>query len=148
MSSDDRKDPVADKDDLQRAVEERVAAVEAAAGTEPVINAPAKKTTRTGTKAAATKKAAAKKAAPVKKAAPAKKAAAKRTPAAKRATGNVAPEGVETTDESPSTASTAPEGGPTTVAPVIAPAPIAEPVIRPAPRRRRPSPRTRTRPSR
>ncbi len=47
MSSDDRKDPVADKDDLQRAVEERVAAVEAAAGTEPVINAPA--TTATGT---------------------------------------------------------------------------------------------------
>ena len=47
MSSDDRKDPVADKDDLQRAVEERVAAAEAAAGTEPVINAPAKKATRT-----------------------------------------------------------------------------------------------------
>ena len=131
MSSDDRKDPVADKDDLQRAVEERVAAAEAAAGTEPVINAPARKATRTGTKAAATK-ASGTKAAPAKKAAaakaaPAKKAAAKRAPAAKRATGNVAPEGVETTDESPSTASTAPEGGPTTVAPVIAPAPIAEP---------------------
>ena len=75
MSSDDRKDPVADKDDLQRAVEERVAAVEAAAGSEPVINAPAKTSIRTGTKAAGTKAAPAKKAA-AKKAAPARKIAA------------------------------------------------------------------------
>ena len=68
MSSDDRKDPVADKDDLQRAVEERVAAVEAAAGSEPVINAPAKK-------------------------APARKAAAKKAPAKKAAAaGETAPE--------------------------------------------------------
>ncbi|CAA9539255.1 MAG: 1,4-alpha-glucan (glycogen) branching enzyme, GH-13-type [uncultured Thermomicrobiales bacterium] len=45
MTSDDRGSDadsggVADKDDLQRAVEERVAAVEAAAGSEPVVNAP------------------------------------------------------------------------------------------------------------
>src|SRR5918998_1260907 len=49
MTTDDRgttpdSGPVADKDDLQRAVEERVAAVEEAAGTDPVVNAaPAKK---------------------------------------------------------------------------------------------------------
>ncbi|WP_212719553.1 1,4-alpha-glucan branching protein GlgB [Blastococcus sp. CCUG 61487] len=111
MSSPDREEPVAGNDELQRAVEDRVAAAEAAAGGEPVINAPAKKTAR---------KAAAKKA-------PAKKAA-KRTPAKKvTVTGNVAPPGDTTTDEQPSTASTAPEGGPTTVPPVVAPAPIAEP---------------------
>ncbi len=111
MSSDDRTDPVADKDDLQRAVEERVAAAEAAAGTEPVINAPAKKSTRTGTtRKAAAKATPAKKAAAAKKAAPAKKAAAKKAPARKRVVDDVAP-----------------EGGGATVPPVVAPAPIAEP---------------------
>jgi len=126
MSSDDRKDPVADKDDLQRAVEERVAAAEAAAGSEPVINAPAKKPATTR-KAAAKKAAPAKKATPAKKAAPTRKAAAKKAATGPAATGNVAPEGVETTADQESTASTAPEGGGTTVPPVVAPAPIAEP---------------------
>ena len=129
MSSDDRKDPVADKDDLQRAVEKRVADVEAAAGSEPVINAPAKKAPA---RKAAAKKAPAKKAAAAGETAPATKAPARRTakraPAKKAvATGNVAPAGETTTDEQPTTASTAPEGGPTTVPPVVAPAPIAEP---------------------
>ncbi len=128
MSSDDRKEPVADKDDLQRAVEQRVADAEAAAGSEPVINAPAKKTT---TRKAAPRKASATTSAtgdgtPAKKA-PVRKTA-KRAPAKKAAaTGNVAPEGVETTADQPSTAATAPEGGATTVPPVVAPAPIAEP---------------------
>ncbi|WP_040338287.1 1,4-alpha-glucan branching protein GlgB [Candidatus Blastococcus massiliensis] len=113
MSSADGKEPVADKDDLQRAVEDRVAEVEAAAGTEPVVNAPAKKTAR---------KAAAKKP-------PAKKAAGKRAPrkASGADAGNVAPAGEVTTTGQESTESTAPEGGPTTVPPVVAPAPIAEP---------------------
>src|SRR4051794_12959686 len=74
MSTDDRGgSPVSGKDDLQRAVDERVAAVEEAAGSEPVVNAaPAKKTA---------KRAAAKKAAPAK--APAKKAPAAKKSAAK-----------------------------------------------------------------
>jgi 1,4-alpha-glucan branching enzyme len=138
MSSDDRKEPVADKDDLQRAVEQRVADAEAAAGTEPVINAPAKKATRrpAAKKAAPAKAAPAKKAAATKKSAPAKAAAtgaaatgaaATGAAAPESATGNVAPEGVQTTAEQESTASTAPEGGGTTTAPVVAPAPIAEP---------------------
>ena len=50
--------PVAGKDELQRAVEEKVAAVEAAAGSEPVVNAPPAKK--------AAKRAATKKAAPAK----------------------------------------------------------------------------------
>ncbi len=40
MTTDDRDErPVADKDDLQRAVEEKVAQAEVAAGSEPVVNA-------------------------------------------------------------------------------------------------------------
>mgnify|MGYP000745879298 CR=1 FL=1 len=86
-----------DKEDLQRAVEQKVEAAAAAAGTEPVVNAepPAKRT----------RKAAAKKAPAAKKAAskaPAAKAPAKRTPA-KKTTSPVTPQ------------------------PVVAPAPIAEP---------------------
>jgi 1,4-alpha-glucan branching enzyme len=81
MTSDDRGSgpgdaPVADKDALQRAVEEKVAAADAAAGSEPVVNAaaPAKKTA----KRAAAKKAPVAKKATAKKA-PAKKAAAKKS---------------------------------------------------------------------
>jgi 1,4-alpha-glucan branching enzyme len=78
MTSDERGSspggaPVPDKDELQRAVGEKVTAAEAAAGSEPVVNpAPAKKTA---------KRAAAKKAAPAKKAPAAKKTAAKKAPA-------------------------------------------------------------------
>ena len=106
MTSDERGTPdsgqVAGKDDLQRAVEERVAAAEAAAGTEPVINAaPAKKATRRTT---------------TKKAAPAKKAPAKRAPAKRAATKATQATPEPGDDDSPVTAN-----------PVVAPAPIAEP---------------------
>jgi 1,4-alpha-glucan branching enzyme len=113
MTTDDRgtdpgTTPVAGKDELQRAVDERVAAAEAAAGNEPVVNAaPAKK---------ATKRAAAKKA-PAKKA-PAKAAAAKKAPAKK------APAKRAATKTTPA-AST--EDNPVTANPVVAPAPIAQP---------------------
>ncbi len=40
MTSDEGTDrPLADKDELQRAVDERVAAAQAAAGNDPVVNA-------------------------------------------------------------------------------------------------------------
>jgi 1,4-alpha-glucan branching enzyme len=107
MTTDDRGTspgdaPVAGRDDLQRAVDEQVAAAQAAAENEPVVNAAARKTT---------KRAAAKKA-PAKKA-PAK-AAAKKAPAAKRAAG---------------ANRTADEAGqpPVTATPVVPPAPVAEP---------------------
>ncbi|MGY2084661.1 1,4-alpha-glucan branching protein GlgB [Blastococcus sp. SYSU DS0539] len=139
MTTDDRgESPVADKDDLQRAVEEKVAEAEAN-GAGPVVNAePPKKAPRrtaakkapadAGTTAAETppaKKAAAKKAAPAKKA-PAKKAAAADTKAtaAKRSAAKkvaAAPTATEATPE---------PGGDdteTTANPVVAPAPIAEP---------------------
>jgi 1,4-alpha-glucan branching enzyme len=83
MTSDERGSspggtPVPDKDGLQRAVDEKVAAAEAAAGSEPVVNpVPAKK---------ATKRAAAKKAAPAKKAPAAKKAPVKKAAAKKART--------------------------------------------------------------
>jgi 1,4-alpha-glucan branching enzyme len=122
MSTDDR-DQVPDKDELRRAVDEKVAAAATAAGDEPIVNAasaPAKKTA---------KRTAAKKAAPAKKATAAKKA----TPA-KRAAGKKATEAASTGDSS------------VTAAPVVAPAPIAEPgdpTGAPAPRPKAPSsPRT------
>ena len=77
MTTDDRgtapgNAPAAGKDDLQRAVDERVAGAQAAAGDEPIVNAgPAGKTA----KRAAAKKAPAKKAA-VKATTPAKATAA------------------------------------------------------------------------
>ncbi|RBY87189.1 1,4-alpha-glucan branching enzyme [Blastococcus sp. TBT05-19] len=122
MTTDDRgENPVQGKDELQRAVEEKVAQAEAAAGSEPPVNAApatrkraAKKAAEGGTPA---KKAAAKKAPAAKKAAPAKKATtAKRTTAAK-----TAPNPTEATPE--------PGGEDTEVTanPVVAPAPIAEP---------------------
>ncbi len=41
MTTDDRDErPVADKDDLRRAVEDKVAQAEVTAGSEPVVNAP------------------------------------------------------------------------------------------------------------
>jgi 1,4-alpha-glucan branching enzyme len=105
MTTDDRGEPpMADKDALQRAVDEQTAAAEAAAGSEPIVNAepPAKK--------AAAKKTAAKKAPAAKKASPAKKAAtAKKAPTAKKAAAKKAP------------------AKRTTAAPVVAPAPVAEP---------------------
>jgi 1,4-alpha-glucan branching enzyme len=128
MTTDDRgsapgTEAVAGKDDLQRAVEERVAAAEAAAGSEPVVNAtPAKKAVkRAAAKKAPAKKAPAKKApakAPAATKAPAKAATAKTTTAkkapTKRAASKATPE--------PST-----EDNPVTANPVVAPAPIAEP---------------------
>jgi len=134
--------PVESKDELQRAVEQRVAQAEAAAGSEPPVNAPAAgRTTRraaakkapadtaTADKAPA-KKPAAKKAAPAKKApatkkaAPAKKAAAEKATTAKRATARkvaATPTATEATPE--------PGGEDTeiTANPVVAPAPIAQP---------------------
>jgi 1,4-alpha-glucan branching enzyme len=86
MTTDDRgtapgNAPAAGKDDLQRAVDERVASAQAAAGDEPIVNAgPAGKTA----KRAAAKKAPAKKA-PAKATTPAKATAAKKAPATKRA---------------------------------------------------------------
>src|SRR4051794_31539706 len=134
MTTDDRGNergtvPVAGKDDLQRAVDEKVAAAEAAAGNEPVMNAgPAKK----ATKRAAAKKAPAKEApaqASAKAPAKATKAPAKKAPA-KRAATRATPE--------PST-----EGKPATATPVVAPAPIAEagdPTGAPAPQPGAPGP--------
>jgi 1,4-alpha-glucan branching enzyme len=124
MTTDDRGNepgtvPVAGKDDLQRAVDEKVAAAEADAGNEPVVNAgPAKKAAkRAAAKKAPAKKApaqaAAKKAAATKVAAKATKAPAKKAPA-KRAANRATTE--------PST-----EDNPATATPVVAPAPIAEP---------------------
>src|SRR3954447_24469280 len=123
MTTDDRgsapgPEPVAGKDDLQRAVEERVAAAEAAAGSEPVVNAaPAKKAAkRAAAKKAPAKKAPAKAPAAAKasaKAATAKTTTAKKAPT-KRAASKATPE--------PST-----EDNPVTANPVVAPAPIAEP---------------------
>jgi 1,4-alpha-glucan branching enzyme len=120
MTTEDRGDrPVAGKDDLQRAVDERVAAAEAAAGSEPIVNAaPAKK---------ATKRAAAKKA-PAKKAPAKKAAAAKAAPTKAAAAKKVTPEKSTATN---------------TADPVVAPAPIAEPgnpTGAPAPQPEAPSP--------
>ncbi|MCW2742908.1 MAG: glgB [Blastococcus sp.] len=100
MTTDDRGGrPVADKAELQRAVDERVARAEQAAGNEPIVNAtPAKRAKRT----------AAKKAATGKKAPAAKKAALPK--AGKQATAQ------QSTEDNPVTAN-----------PVVAPAPIAEP---------------------
>src|SRR5829696_3163026 len=110
MTTDDRGEPpMADKDALQRAVDEQTAAAEAAAGSEPIVNAepPAKKA---AAKKTAAKKTAAKKAPAAKKASPAKKAAtAKKAPTAKKAAAKKAP------------------AKRTTAAPVVAPAPVAEP---------------------
>ncbi|MGY1803493.1 1,4-alpha-glucan branching protein GlgB [Blastococcus sp. SYSU D00922] len=144
MTTDD-SGPVADKDDLQRAVEERVAAVEAAAGTEPVVNAePAKKAARktAAKKAPAAKKTTAAKTTAAKKTAAAKAPAAKKT-AAKRTTAKKAapaqleerPDAVNRPDEGPAEE--------TTATPVVAPAPIAEPgdgTGAPAPQPEPPSP--------
>ncbi|WP_206340319.1 1,4-alpha-glucan branching protein GlgB [Blastococcus litoris] len=130
MTTDD-SGPVAGKDDLQRAVEERVAAAEAAAGTDPVVNAePAAKAARTtaAKKAPAAKKTAAAKTTAAKKTAAAKapaakKTTAKRTPAAKKAAAPAQleerPDAVNRPDEGPAEE--------TTATPVVAPAPIAEP---------------------
>ncbi|MCF6505928.1 1,4-alpha-glucan branching protein GlgB [Blastococcus sp. MG754426] len=135
MTTDDRGDsPVAGKDDLQRAVEEKVAQAEAAAGSEPPVNAePAKKTTK---RAAAKKAAPAKKAAAAKKAAPAKKTApAKKAATADAATGTRATAAKRSTAKKAAAAPTATEATPepgsedteVTANPVVAPAPIAEP---------------------
>jgi 1,4-alpha-glucan branching enzyme len=108
MSTDDRDDSAqasgaADKDALQRAVEEKTAAAEAAAGSEPIVNAaPVKK---------AAKRTAAKKAAPAKAPAAKKAPVAKKAPATKTTTAKRAP---------------ATRGAPT-AEPVVPPAPIAEP---------------------
>jgi 1,4-alpha-glucan branching enzyme len=116
MTTEDRGDrPVADKDDLQRAVDERVAAAEAAAGSEPIVNAsPAKK---------AAKRTAAKKA-PAKKA-PAKKAAAKKAPAGQAAAKKAGSARGAAAEKATPEKST--EDNPVTANPVVAPAPIAEP---------------------
>ncbi|MGY1915687.1 1,4-alpha-glucan branching protein GlgB [Blastococcus sp. SYSU DS0973] len=145
MTTDDRGEShVAGKDDLQRAVEERVAEAEAN-GAGPVVNAePVKKSTRrtaakktaadAGTTDAAdappAKKAGAKKAAPAKKSpakrAPARKAAASDTPvpAAKRST-------AKNSEPAPTATEATPEPGgddtETTVNPVVSPAPVAQP---------------------
>ncbi|HEV7188066.1 MAG TPA: 1,4-alpha-glucan branching protein GlgB [Blastococcus sp.] len=102
MTTEDRGDRPADKDALQRAVDEQTAAVEAAADG-PIVNADAP----------AAKRTAAKKAPAAKKATAAKKApTAKKAPAAKKAVATKAP-AKRTTKATP--------------APVVAPAPVAEP---------------------
>src|SRR3954451_11603160 len=137
MTTDDRgtapgTEPVAGKDDLQRAVEERVAAAEAAAGSEPVVNAaPAKK----AAKRAAAKKAPAKKApakAPAATKAPAKAATAKtttgKTTTGKTTTGKTTAKKASTKRAaSKATPEPSTEDNPATANPVVAPAPIAEP---------------------
>ncbi|MGY1886739.1 1,4-alpha-glucan branching protein GlgB [Blastococcus sp. SYSU DS0753] len=145
MTTDDRGEShVADKDDLQRAVDRKVAEAEAAAGG-PVVNAePAKKTTRRAAakkapaekatpaeKAPAKKAPAAKKAAPAKKATPAKKAAAAdaatpttRATATKRATAKKVAAATTATEATPEPGS---EDTEITANPVVAPAPVAEP---------------------
>ncbi|MCA0146440.1 1,4-alpha-glucan branching protein GlgB [Blastococcus sp. LR1] len=130
MTTDDRGESrVQSKDDLQRAVDEKVAQAEFAAGSEPPVNAAPATRKRATKKAAAgdgapAKKAAAKKAPAVKKAAPAKKAAPTSVAAAKRTTAKkvaAAPTATEATPEPGS------EEAPVTANPVVAPAPIAEP---------------------
>jgi 1,4-alpha-glucan branching enzyme len=102
MTTEDRGDRPADKDALQRAVDEQTAAVEAAADG-PIVNADAP----------AAKRTAAKKAPAAKKTTAAKKApTAKKAPAAKKAVATKAP-AKRTTKATP--------------APVVAPAPVAEP---------------------
>ncbi|MCW2702735.1 MAG: glgB [Blastococcus sp.] len=107
MTTPDRGErPVADKDALQRAVDEKTAAAEAAAGSEPIVNADPPP-----------KRAAARKAAPAK-------TTAKKTPAAKKATP------AKTTAKKAAPAKTAAKRAPakrSTATPVVAPAPIAEP---------------------
>jgi 1,4-alpha-glucan branching enzyme len=102
MTTDDRgREP---GNDLQRAVDEKVAAAEAAAGNEPVVDAaPAKKATKRAAAKKAPAKATAAKATAAKKAATTKRAPAKRTATA--GTGDVA----------------------VTATPVVPPAPVAEP---------------------
>jgi 1,4-alpha-glucan branching enzyme len=105
-------DAPATKEELQRVVQERAAQAEAAES-EPVINpSPAKKR-------APAKKAAAKKA-------PAKKAPAKKAPAAATRTRAPGKRTVADTAQEPTSEVVAEQGG-TTAAPVVAPAPIAEP---------------------
>jgi 1,4-alpha-glucan branching enzyme len=107
MTSDDRGSssrdaPVADKDALQRAVDNKVAAADAAAGSEPIVNAPA----------------------PAKKTA--KRAAAKKAPAAKKAAAKKAP-----ARSARGAAAVSPEpgmpAGRATATPAVPPAPVAEP---------------------
>jgi 1,4-alpha-glucan branching enzyme len=130
MTTDDRGESrVQSKDDLQRAVDEKVAQAEAAAGSEPPVNAAPATRKRATKKAAAgdgapAKKAAAKKAPAAKKAAPAKKAAATSAAAAKRTTAKKAAAAPTATEATPEPGS---EESPTTANPVVAPAPIAEP---------------------
>jgi 1,4-alpha-glucan branching enzyme len=124
MTTDDRgtapgNAPAAGKDDLQRAVDERVASAQAAAGDEPIVNAgPAGKTA----KRAAAKKAPAKKA-PAKATTPAKAAAKKaaepaKAPAPAKAT---TPAKATAAKKAPATKRAA------TATPVVPPAPIAVP---------------------
>ncbi|MCW2530519.1 MAG: glgB [Blastococcus sp.] len=104
----------ADKDALQRAVDEKTAAAEAAVGSEPIVNAdPAQPTT--AKKAPAAKKAVAKKASAAKKAPAAKKVTPAKTTAKKAAPAKAA------TKRAPAKRAAA------TATPVVAPAPIAEP---------------------
>jgi 1,4-alpha-glucan branching enzyme len=117
MTSDDRGEfprgsDAAGKDELQRAVEEKTAQALAAAGSEPVVNAaPAKK---------AAKRTTAKKAAPATKAPAAKKAATKATAAKATA--------AKTTAAKAPVAKKAPaKRGTAAAAPVVPPAPVAEP---------------------
>src|SRR3954452_21055100 len=124
MTTDDRGNepgtvPAAGKDALQRAVDEKVAAAEAAATDEPVVNAvPAKK----ATKRAAAKKAPAKKA--PAKAAPAKTAATKAPAKTTKAPARKAPAKRAATKATPEPST---EDNAATADPVVAPAPIAEP---------------------
>ncbi|MCZ2859767.1 1,4-alpha-glucan branching protein GlgB [Blastococcus sp. VKM Ac-2987] len=137
MTTDDRgESPVAGKDDLQRAVEEKVAEAEAnAAG--PVVNAePAKKPARRTTAKKTTSGAGSDGAdtPPAKKAAaaktPARKAAAKKAAtgtgptAAKRSAAKQAAAAPTATEATPEPGGDDTE---TTANPVVAPAPIAQP---------------------
>ena len=102
MSTDDRGDSprgsaAAEKDELQRAVEEKTARAAAVAGSEPIVNAaPAKKAAKRTT---------------AKKAAPAKAPAARKAPAAKKA---------------PAVRKAPAKRAVATAEPVVAPVPIAE----------------------
>ncbi|WP_205730118.1 1,4-alpha-glucan branching protein GlgB [Blastococcus sp. TF02-8] len=130
MTTDDRgENTVQSKDDLQRAVEEKVAQAEAAAGSEPPVNASPATRKRVAKKATAedgapAKKAPAKKAPAAKKAAPAKKATAAKATSARRATAKKAAAAPTATEATPQPGGDDTE---TTANPVVAPAPIAEP---------------------
>jgi 1,4-alpha-glucan branching enzyme len=136
MTTEDRGQTPAGKDELQRAVDEKTAQAQEAAATDPVVSTapPVRGTKSAAQKAPAGKKATAKKANPpkatAKKATPPKAAAKKATPpkaAAKKTTAKRAARATSPAEEVEQVREEAAPQVATTAPPAIPPAPVAQP---------------------